>query len=113
MPTQMIRVQSAQLVMIIHLHTPLKTKACPLPSCGQTQSPVHIGAPTEGRFPSNPDWPSRGHMKKASDLESNSKVTLQNNTALSGVISFFGASFPPPPILIHSSPTHGILRDTA
>lgn len=34
-PTQMIRVQSAQLVMLIHLHTPLKTKACPCPAVGR------------------------------------------------------------------------------
>lgn len=95
MPIQMRCVQSAQLVMLIPLHIPMKTKACPLPYCGQTQSPVHMGAPTEGHFPSNPNRTFRGHMEKASYLESNSKVVLQNNTALSGVISFFGASFPP------------------
>lgn len=40
-PLQMIRVQSAQLVMLNPPSYSSEDQSLPLPCCGQTQSPVH------------------------------------------------------------------------
>lgn len=79
---------------------PREDQGLPLLSCEQTQLPSSQGRSNRGTVPSIAAWPFKGYTEKASDLESNSKVILQNNTAPSGVIVSLGSA------------ALGILRDT-